>query len=111
MWAGGTTAVVYYAGLAAEHWLSRLSRGSAANSRTTTTGKPCAVTSAERASMARFSADFHRERTFGDSGVSDFLRIAMTPPPITRTMPKTTKTVGARFHRNQSISAVKTMTV
>jgi membrane protein DedA with SNARE-associated domain len=23
IWAGGTTAVVYYAGLAAEHWLSR----------------------------------------------------------------------------------------
>jgi membrane protein DedA with SNARE-associated domain len=25
LWAGGTTAVVYYAGLAAEHWLSRFS--------------------------------------------------------------------------------------
>jgi hypothetical protein len=45
------------------------------------------------------------------SDASDFLRIAMIPPPMTSAMPKTTKSVGARSQMTQSISAVKTMTV
>ena len=45
------------------------------------------------------------------SDASDFLRIAMIPPPITSAMPRRTNSVGARSQSAQSISAVKTMTV
>ena len=46
-----------------------------------------------------------------DATRSGFLRIAMSPPPITSAMPRMTNSVGARSQSTQSINAVKTMTV
>ena len=53
----------------------------------------------------------NRYLSTGFSDASDFLRIAMIPPPITSAMPRTTNSVGARSQIAQSIRAVKTMTV
>ena len=59
--------------------------------------------------LCHFVSDRYLSTAVSDA--SDFLRIAMIPPPITSAMPRTTNSVGARSQITQSISAVKTMTV